>query len=216
MDIEKNVLAIIPTGTGNGFSRSCNISRKWQAALKGLGKWEERLVDVGLVNGRYFVNVVGVGFDAAVEEMVSGKYKNIKGYLAYIIAFFDKLTIFKSFKTIISCDDQVFDSDNTLMVVTANGSYYGGKFGVAPQASIDDGKFDLCIINYISIPSATYMAVKALFKRHLTKEAVITTRGEKILVEAEEDVPVHVDGELTGQLPIEITMHKAALRMLAP
>ena len=171
---------------------------------------------MGRVNGRYFVNVVGVGFDAAVAEMVSGKYKNIKGYLAYVIAFFEKLTDFKKFNIVTSCDNQVFNHEDTLVALVANGSFYGGHFCIAPQALINDGNLDLTVISYENIPVTTYLAVRALIKKHVTMNEVSLAQGKEILIEGDISVPVHVDGEVTCSLPLRVEVLPGALRILMP
>jgi diacylglycerol kinase (ATP) len=78
--LKETILGIIPLGTGNGFRHSTAIPGQWEEALNGLSYWSPRLVDVGRVNKSLFLNVVGIGFDAAVEQLASGKYHSLKGY----------------------------------------------------------------------------------------------------------------------------------------
>jgi diacylglycerol kinase (ATP) len=216
IDLEKTILGIIPLGTGNGFRRACGIPGGWWESLRGLSSWLPRSVDVGTVNGRRFLNVIGIGFDAAVAEMAVEKYGRMKGYLPYVAAFFEKLGQFGHFAVSIQCDDQTFTENETLLVAVANGSNYGGRVSIAPQARIDDGKLDLVLVRKGSKRETTYLAAKVLLRRHLNDSSIITGRGRQLEVIADHPVPVHADGEMTGNLPIKISLEKTPLKILAP
>ncbi|HED24322.1 MAG TPA: diacylglycerol kinase family lipid kinase, partial [Firmicutes bacterium] len=200
IDLEKTIMGIIPLGTGNGFRRACGIPGGWQEPLLGLGRWLPRAVDVGTVNGRRFLNVVGIGFDAAVAEMAAEKYGRLKGYLPYVAAFFKELIQFGHFSVSIECDNQIFKEQETLLVAIANGSNYGGRVSIAPRARIDDGQLDLILVHKGNNTGITYLAAKVLLKKHLADGAIFTGRARKFVVEADRPVPVHTDGEVTGRL----------------
>lgn len=216
LNISDDILGIIPTGTGNGFRRSCAIPGSWQEALSGLTKWKPRQVDIGMVNDRYFLNVVGVGFDAAVEDLASGKYQNLKGYLSYIPAFIEEIATFKYFPASISFGQNSFQEDELLLVAINNGAYYGATMCIAPQASIDDGKLDLTIVNKVGAREAAILTARALLKKPLYHEAICKETVSQIEVDSVEAVPVHCDGELIGQLPIIIELKASALKIIAP
>lgn len=216
LNLKNNILGIIPAGTGNGFRRSCNIPWYWATALKGLSQWSPRFVDIGEVNGTYFLNTVGIGFDAAVEQLASGKYHNLKGYFAYIAAFFEELTSFKSFHSTIKCNGVFYEEKNTLVIAVANGSYYGGKMCIAPQASIEDSFLDVCLVKKRRPPETTLLAAQVLFKKHLHSSSVITEKTRRVIIEADCEIPVHIDGDVIGSLPVNIDIKPAALRLLAP
>lgn len=216
IDLNSTVFGIIPLGTGNGFRRSCHIPGRWEQALNGLTQWMPRCVDVGEINGSYFLNVVGIGFDAAVAETAAGKYCKIKGYMAYLPAFFNELMSFKHFSAEIKTNNSLISEDNVLLAVIANGQYYGGVFAIAPQAVIDDGSLDLILVRKRNNPETTLLALQALAKRHLDSSAVVTAKGTKFSISADHVVPVHIDGEVVGTLPAEIIIKPAALRMLLP
>jgi len=136
--LKETIFGIIPLGTGNGFRHSTAISGRWEEALNGLSYWSPRLVDVGRVNKSLFLNVVGIGFDAAVEQLASGKYHNLKGFLAYVPAFIEELASFKHFKAKLYYNNHDQLIKDALLVLISNGAYYGGQMCIAPQASIDD------------------------------------------------------------------------------
>ncbi len=216
IDHQKTLFSFIPSGTGNGFRRSCGMPGHWDQVLTGLNDWPPRLIDLGIVNESYFLNVVGVGFDAAVAEMASGKYGNVKGYMAYIAAFFEELVEFREFQAEIRGSDINLEVERTLLAVVANGTNYGGSFSIAPQARIDDGLLDLLVARKAGTPETTLLAVRALAGRHLGDSGVICSKGLRYSIDADHQVPVHIDGEVIGSLPVEISLLPAALKIIAP
>lgn len=216
LDFSKNILGIIPTGTGNGFRRSCGIPGNWQAALTGLSQWEPRHVDVGRVNERYFLNVVGIGFDAAVEELAFGKYKNLKGYLAYLPAFFEGLASLRFFPVNITYNGTRLDEEEALLVAINNGAYYGGAMCIAPQASVDDGNLNLTLVRKIGAAKTAVLAARAFLKKSLEGDDVQTEKVSRAIIKTAEELSVHIDGEISGSLPIIVDISPGALRILAP
>lgn len=216
MNIADNILGIIPTGTGNGFRRSCSIPGNWQAALSGLSQWKPRCIDLGRVNDHYFLNVVGIGFDAAVEELASGKYHNLKGYLSYIPAFIEELATFKNFPANLRLEHAVYQEDKLLLLVINNGAYYGGSMCIAPQASVDDGKLDLTMVRSIGARETTILAARALLRKKLSHKAISKETVHSVRIESDETVPIHIDGELHGELPVTIKLKASALKIMAP
>lgn len=216
LDMEKNIFGIIPAGTGNGFRRSLQIPGDCRQALHGLLKWKHRKVDLGIINGMYFLNVVGFGFDAAVAKLACVDNRILRGYPAYVSAVIAKLATFKSFNSTVTHDSCVREEQKTLLAVISNGCYYGGKLCIAPQARLDDGKLDLCIIRKANPVSIVNVVLKAFFKKHLGHRSLYIASCEGVNMEAPESIPVHVDGEIIGSLPARISVSPGILSVIAP
>lgn len=216
IELKETIFGIIPLGTGNGFRHSTAIPGQWEEALNGLNYWSPRLVDVGRVNKSLFLNVVGIGLDAAVEQLASGKYHNLKGFLAYVPAFIEELASFKHFKVSLNYNyhDQIIK--DALLVLVSNGAYYGGQMCIAPQASIDDGKLDLTVIRNIQPTETAVLAAQALLKRPFNHDSVSLEKLTKISITADDDVPIHIDGEVVVSQSLEIEIIPKALKLLAP
>lgn len=219
IDLIKNIFAFLPLGTGNGFKSACALPSQWLPILQGLATWKPQLIDLGVINNRYFLNVVGIGFDAAVAAMASQKYGKVKEYAgnaAYLAAFFDELIGFESFCARLKGDRLEIVQQDALLVAVANGSYYGGGFRIAPQAVINDGELDLIVVRRQNNPETTLLAFQALVGKHLDNSAVISTKITDLLIDADRQVLVQVDGEITGTLPVRIGIRPKALRILVP
>jgi YegS/Rv2252/BmrU family lipid kinase len=216
LDFKKNIVGIIPGGTGNGFRRSLKIPGDSYQALLGLAVWNPRQIDLGTINGMYFLNVVGFGFDAAVAKLATVDNKVLRGYPAYVTAFLAKLATFGSFPATVTCDKETIEEQKTILAVVSNGRYYGGQLCIAPQAKVDDGKLDICLVRKTNYANTTTLAVKAFFKKHLGHNAILTATAKEITINAPESIPVHIDGEILGELPAKISIRPGLLTVLAP
>jgi len=216
LDLQNNVFGIIPAGTGNGFIRSCRIPLNWRKALEGLSTWNPRCIDLGLANDSYFLNMIGLGFDAAVAEKAGNMHRYLKGYAAYAAAIIDQVSTFNRFCCKAWCNDLFMQDNQTLLAVVANGSYYGGILKIAPHACIDDGQLELCLIRNRSIPELVSLGARILIRKHIDSRAVIKLSGHDIKLQALQRVLMHIDGDVFDASSVEITLKPGALRLLAP
>lgn len=216
LDFQKNLLGIIPGGTGNGFRRSLKIPANPARALLGLFHWKPRRIDLGVFNGRYFLNVAGFGFDAAVTRLATVDNRFLRGYPAYVSAFLAKLATFKSFSAVLTCDGVKTREDKVLMAVISNGRFYGGQLCIAPRARVDDGKLDLCLIRKTGYAQTIALAVRAFFRSHLGHPAIYAAQCTAVEIETDLVVPVHIDGDIIGSLPAAVGVKPGLLSVIAP
>ncbi len=218
LDLKKNILGIIPAGTGNGFRRSLKIPGNYRKAFLGMPGWEPRRVDIGTFNGIRFLNQAGFGFDAVLTEYVKAEDQKLPGYSAYVAGFLKGVGKFKGFQMQVEDmeDGRTITAEKTFIALVANGPYYGGQLCVAPQADIADGRLNLILIQRMNFAETTVIALRAFLKNHLTHRAVYTAPCREIMLSTAEEVPVQIDGELLGSLPAKIHIHPGALNVLAP
>ncbi len=198
---------MIPIGTGNDFARSCLIPHdSIEEAIKVIMRHDVKTVDVGTVNGRRFINVMGMGFEGRANE-VGKAVEFIKGAPRYLVAIGYTFLSYRKLPVRISFDDIVLD-DKLFLLSIGNGWNVGGGLQLTPKAIIDDGKFDLCYVKNISRPR-----ILAIFNRLYdgtidTAPEMTSYRTSKITIESDVRLPVHVDGEKlefdSGKLEIEI------------
>ena len=147
----KNKIGIIPAGSGNDFYRT----------VKELGKTEIES-DVGVVNGKYFLNIACVGIDAEVANNVPlMKKKNIKVKNLYTASILYTFTHFK-FKQIHFKSQEKDEKGNFTILSICNGRYYGGGYNISPKASLEDNYFDVYYINKLRLPSIINLLLKFL------------------------------------------------------
>lgn len=207
-------LGVIPAGSGNDFIRSLGVKpADWQTACQRIAQGQTKLVDLGQVNGRHFINVSGVGFDATVVNCANTWGKaHFPSSLAYVAAVLKTLWEFKPAHIRIQLDDQVVEDDGWLVVV-ASGQYFGGGMWIAPEADLHDGFFDICVLGDLS-KSAFLKAFPSIFSgKHLQHPAIRLYRARQVTVQADRPMLVQADGEVITKTPISFAVRPASLRL---
>lgn len=197
-------LGIIPEGSGNGLALYLGIPMNETAAIKRLNRLDVVEVDCGLINDRPFFNIAGMGFDAFVSDRFAND--SIRGPIGYLRSAINVLSKYKPSKYTLFIDGKKYERE-AFMISVANSPQYGNNAYIAPNASVNDGLLDVCIVH--KFPMYTLpMMVFHLFNRSADQsEYVEIIRGENIRIIRSEDGPVHVDGEpitLEGDLSIGI------------
>lgn len=209
-------LGIIPAGSGNDFVRSLGLKPSdWQAACQIIARGKTKNVDLGQVNGRYFINVAGVGFDATVVNCANTWGKaHFSSSFAYVAAVLKTLGEFKPSHIKLQLDDQEVETLSWLVVV-ASGQYFGGGMWIAPQADIQDGLFDVCVLGDVS--KFTFLrSFPSIFSgKHLSHPAIKFYRARRVRVVADRPMLAQTDGEVIGQTPISFQVHPAGLRLFS-
>ncbi len=204
-------LAILPCGTGNDFIRTFGHDLEaWKEAVFGM---HQRYIDLGRVNDRYFINIAGIGFDAAVVKHMADR-KGRLGKLSYLLASLRILAGFRGDKLSLSSDAGQRRYQN-LLTVFANGRFFGGGMEVAPAARPDDGRLECYSIEDCAFSYKLIYFPLMFFGRH-TGAKIVT---HSPLVRARVETPgldIEADGELIGQTPADITLVPGALLLLLP
>lgn len=203
-------LGIIPAGWANDFIKSTSIPKDIIKACQIIAKQKTRMIDIGLINKQtYFANVCGIGFDAEIAALANQMktnhpdWKALSAYV-YVFATIQKLlSPLPSFQAKITIDGHVMEKE-LLLVAVANGRIEGGKFNITPQAEIDDGLLDVCIIEKMNRLRCLYLLPKAINGTHHEVSEVSFFKGKDILIELNKSVTAQVAGEI---LPPEKNYH---------
>lgn len=193
-------IGLIPMGTTNDFARALKIPRDIDKALDIIIKGDTIPVDVGIMNGRHFINIGGGGRVTELTYDVPSRLKTIIGQLAYYVKGIEMLPSIHSSRVRIEYDGEVFDEEAMMFLVGLTNSI-GGFERLAPDSSLNDGKFTLLILKKCNI--AEFIRIVSLASRgeHLDDPLVIATKAEKIIVTSPEKVLLNLDGEYGGLLP---------------
>jgi len=213
-------LGVLPLGTANVFARQIRQPFPLRKAWETIRQGHERQVDLlraefrheGRQESRWIVQLAGAGLDARAVELVDWRMKKRTGFLAYILAGFKGLAEKQP------CI-KVTTSERTLngkLVLMGNGRLYGGPFEVFPGADLSDGLLDLRVFPRISAFILLRCALAFLVGRLGTAGGSIGLRTNAVELEAAERVPVEIDGELAGELPLKVSVSRNRLRVLAP
>jgi diacylglycerol kinase (ATP) len=212
-------LAVIPAGTMNDFAFARNLPRTEDKICDMIRSRKLEAIDIGCANNRYFVNVAAAGFLTDVAHKVPVESKTVLGQLAYILEGARDLStqaiqpITMHFET----DDRQFDEDVLLFLVT-NSSSVGGFRNLAPEASVSDGLLDVMIVKRQNVLELLPLLVQLVNGDHVNNPTITYFQTSRLKVTCAEpqEIPLDLDGELGGQLPLDIKVLPSALRLLVP
>jgi diacylglycerol kinase (ATP) len=205
-------LGVVPLGTGNDFVKSAGLPRDWRAACRALagsraGPGAVRRVDAGRVNGRWFVNAVGLGFDAAIARATL-RFKWLPGPLGYAAGLLAALGAGAGRPVCALRWEGGADRLPITLVAACNGQYAGGLFRLAPDAALDDGQLDLVWADALSRTGILRHAPRVIRGTHRGLDVAHAARSRWLEIESDTPLPAQADGELLGleltRLSIEI------------
>lgn len=208
-------IGLIPMGTTNDFARALKIPRDIDDALDIIIRGETIPVDVGLMNDRHFINIAGGGRVTELTYDVPSKLKTMLGQLAYYLKGIEMLPSINSSHVKIEYDGEVFDDEAMLFLIGLTNSV-GGFEKLAPESSLNDGKFTLLILKKCNIAEFIRIVTLALRGEHLDDPLVISSKAEKITVTSPEKVLLNLDGEYGGVLPATFQNLYRHIEMFAP
>lgn len=208
-------IGLIPMGTTNDFARALRIPRDIDKALEIIIRGDTIPVDVGVMNDRHFINIAGGGGVTELTYDVPSRLKTVLGQLAYYLKGIEMLPSIKSSRVKIEYDGEVFDDEAMLFLVGLTNSV-GGFEKLAPNSSINDGKFTLLILKKCNIGEFIRIVTLALRGEHINDPLVISSKAEKITVTSPERVLLNLDGEFGGVLPATFINLCRHIEMFAP
>ena len=207
-------MGVIPLGTGNVFAREMGLpfprsSRDDATIRAALIILEENAValDVGIANGHTFLCWAGSGIDANVTEDVEANLafdKRKSPLKTYINALLKQLRQFDAQHMRITVDGQEKLEGDYAFVVASNIVLYARYLRIAPTAYLNDGYLDLLLIDADYLPTFLYTAAKLAVLPAARDKRIIRRRFRHLLVESDQPVSYHLDGDPLGTTPLTI------------
>ena len=229
---------VVPCGSGNDFARALNM----RTLRDSLAAWHTfsfggnvRTIDLGVITPliagqaageaqapHYFCCVGGVGLDAEIARRANRLPRWLRARGGYILRLPSALLQFTPVAMKISLpgaenpDAFAARSAKPMMVAAfANTPTYGGGMKIAPRAQLDDGRLDVCVIGPMNKFKLLCLSPTVFFGRHLSIPEVEYFQTERLRVETEEPRDVYADGEYVCRTPIEVSVARGALRVIA-
>ncbi len=228
---------IVPAGSGNDFACSLGLKR----VRDSLAAWKQfqsapanvRSIDLGVISSahnageasapyKYFSCVAGVGLDGEVARRANNLPRWLRGHGGYALSMAPTLFTFAPFPMKISTKGEEdhswsFHRDGPTMVAAfANTPLYGGGMKVAPEAKMDDGLLDICVVKGTD-PFRLFRLFPSVYTgRHLKAREVEYFKTAAVRVETDQPMDVYADGEFVCRTPIEVSVQRAALKVITP
>ena len=232
---------IVPSGSGNDFARSLGLHharrsvQAWREFCSGVNKC--RAIDLGVITAmpetktsagspargespKYFATVAGLGLSSEVAARANSLPRWLRGHGGYALTAVPSIATFEPFpmKIALPNDNQNWTTRSdapTIVAAFANNSTFGDGMKIAPQARLDDGQLDVCLIRRISPFKLFCLFPTVYFGRHLSMREVEYFQAARVRVETDYPLDVYADGEFACQTPVEIGVRAAALKVIS-
>jgi len=226
---------IVPCGSGNDFARALNL----HSVQHSLVAWQffcstranVQTIDLGVIealgqsterpHSTYFCCVGGCGLDAAAGRLANKLPAWLKAHGGYILSLAGAVVSFRPLHMKIDVDGRIPSDSATphteipaMLIAFANATSYGGGMRIAPQASLDDGLLDFCLVERVSKLRLTYLFPTVYFGRHLKVPEVKYFQGARVRLETDVPAEIYADGEYVCHTPIEVSVAPRALPVI--
>lgn len=193
-------LGLVPLGTANDFAGALGIPGEIPAAIEIALSGSELEVDVGIVEGRCFVNVSTGGFGAEATEEASNEAKKVLGPVAYLVTGVKKFVTLEPLTARVNSGADEIASGRFLLFAVGNTRRTGGGNFLTPEADPTDGLLDLCLVCEMSRVEFLRILPQLRAGEHVDHPAVIYRQLSDVTIAADEELSVNADGEpLSGR-----------------
>jgi YegS/Rv2252/BmrU family lipid kinase len=210
----ETVFAILPLGTANSFSRTLGIGPNLEAAVEAIANGRKLRIDLGAIDGDYFVNAAAMGMSPLIAETVPHKLKRYLGIVGYLLWALRLSFKFKPFRLTVDDGTKVHRTWATEARI-ANGRFHGGV-ELVEEASLQSGEIVVQAVTGRSLWGLAWSWFATLFKLRSRKLTTTEYRGTTLRIETRPKQRISIDGELSGSTPCVVEVARAAIWVAAP
>jgi YegS/Rv2252/BmrU family lipid kinase len=226
------VLGVLPCGRGNDFAAAIGVPLKPEAAIENLLSGTAIHVDLGRcyqtqVGGvcnpessgkgteHYFITIATCGYDAEVSRRAAKGTPVFAGTASYAYAAVETLFYYDPPVVHLKGDFGTYEGP-LLLAATGITNRYGGGFQIVPNARIDDGLFDVCVIRPVSSLTVLRLLVTLFWGGHVSHPAVSIHQTRTLTIETETPLLLYADGEPMCETPVTIEIIEDGLIVMSP
>lgn len=188
----------LPFGTENLFAREFGMNASPDRLLRAIERHQIRRVDVGVANGRWFLLMVSVGFDAEVVHTLALSRGQSISRLTYVKPILGTMRNWTPPTLQIEVDGERLISNEQGMVVIANSRQYGWRIDPAGQADMSDGLLDVVFLPAQSLIAVIGWAWRCRTRRQFRNQRLKFARGKRVVVRSDRLQHFQLDGDPPG------------------
>lgn len=218
-------LGLLPLGSGWDLARSLALPRNLDAALALIQQGVRRRIDAGRLEyrdatgrpaSRFFVNEASAGLSGATVQVVGRLAKRVGAKLGFAAGAIAVILSHRPAEVAIEVDGERIYEGPISLVVAANGCYFGAGMKVAPNARLDDGRLEIAIVRGLSVPRLLVNLPSLYLGRHGRHPSVSFHAARTVeVLPKDASVPIDLDGEAVGRLPMRAEVLPGALEVFA-
>ncbi|MGI8649989.1 MAG: diacylglycerol/lipid kinase family protein [Rubrobacter sp.] len=208
-------LAVLPLGTANVLARELKIPLDPEKACRKLISGEEMTIDIGVATdesgeARRFACMAGIGFDAHVINSVPSRLKKVLGIAAFALTAFKVFAVGRMPEISMTSNGDTYKAQ---FAILANGSLYGGDFKASEHASLKSGSLDVVYVGKVARLLRPDILTRILTQNPLSRDTR-NFQATELFVESKAEVPVQIDGEVWGKLPMKFHLEPRFLKVI--
>lgn len=212
----QTALGILPTGTVNVWAREMGIPLDIVKARAILVNGQTRSIDLGQVNERYFLLMVGIGFDGEVTQVVERRLLKRLGVIGYAMAAVWFGSSYVGFPVTLKIDGLSPLRTRALQIIVGNTQLYAGAFKFTWQARCDDGLLDLCVVHQRGFFGRLFVLRDFILRREQRLLWVSYHTFKEVVIETSKPVALQIDGDAAGHTPAIFRVAPGALSVIIP
>ncbi len=216
------VTGLLPCGTGNDFARSTGLQNNLTQLYQLIESKSIKRIDAGLLKltgtdgkptERYFINIADVGLGGYIAQRLSGYSRWMGAFLTFQRAIVSGFLRYKHQPVKAVADTFTYEG-NILSYIIANGKFFGAGLGVAPDAELSDGKFNITLGANISLWDYLLNLGNVRRSKKIKHPEMSYHTATQVTITAAQPLPVDTDGEFAGYTPLQVSVVPGALLML--
>ena len=208
------VFAALPLGTANSFAGTLGLPKDLDGAIDVIANGTRERIDLGCIDGDYFINAAAIGLSPMIAETVPHNLKRYLGKVGYLIWATRCAVKFKPFRLTVD-DGTSRQSMWATEVRIANGTHHGGVELIESQ-DIDSGVIVIQAVTGKSVVGLGWSWFATLFKLSSRAQTFTEFRGRELTLETRPRLNISVDGELSARTPVTVGVARGAIEVAAP
>jgi len=209
------VFAIVPLGTANSFAGTLGIPKDIDSAIEVIAHGERKRIDLGCIDGDYFVNSAAIGLSPMIAETVPHKLKRYLGMVGYLVWALWCALRFRPFRMTVEHEGGQRDRLWATEVRIANGTHHGGVEMVESQ-EVDSGEIVIQAVTGKSVWGLAWSWFATILKLRARHGTICEFRGRSLKLDTRPRLHISVDGEMSAKTPVTISVARSAIEIAAP
>jgi len=205
-------IGILPVGTANDFGQFIGVPKNIIEACKKIINSEPKLVDIGRVNDKYFINVASTGLFTDISQKTNTNLKNTMGKVAYFLKGIEEIHNFKKLE--VSVKSKEFNYYGEMYLILVFNGRTAGNLKLATKSIINDGKLDVIIFKALPIKNLLLLVIEILKGRHLDSNKLIYFKTNELYIDSSEDIITDIDGERGPDFPLKIQCIEKGIQIM--
>ena len=212
---KNTVFAILPLGTANSFAKTLGMGTDLDAAVDVIANGKRKRIDLGVIDGDYFVNAAALGLSPMIADTVPHNLKRYLGMVGYLIWAVRVAFQFRPFRMKVTTEDGAVHETWATEIRIANGTHHGGVELVESQ-SLDSGVIVIQAVTGKTVWGLAWSWFATLFKLRARKQTTTEWRGRKLLLDTRPQQKISIDGEIAAKTPVTVEVADAVIEVAAP